>query len=869
MKKYSAFLLLIFSLALNVMASTGGKISGFIMTESGEPLMGANIMLEDTYFGTASSESGHFYLLNIPPGKYSVKFMMMGYKTYIQKEILVKSDFTTQLDITMAVNVLQSGEEVIVIAERPLIQKDATSKIQVVGEDEIVNLPVEDFKDILATQAGFTTDANNEIHVRGGRSNEILYMIDGIIVDDPMGGGYDGTVNQNAIQEMSIISGAFNAEYGKAMSSIVNIVTKDGSDHFTGKIEYISDQLNESIYHSQGAFDEVIDTNFQYIDLAESLYDIYENAPENFYLTPIIPFLNIPIKGKLNVSLGGKIPLINTYFFMSGLYSQIDSPLPHGANIRQDYQVKLTKNFTNKIKLFGTMHSSTYLYQNYSHDWKYLPENNTHTFKVNDRYSLNLTHTLNQSTYYNMSLSRTNINSKVSTSGFLPDSLIKPIYDESFAFYGSGNNGNYSEHNSIKNALKLDFTSQINSRHLVRSGLTYDLHDLDILTINEPWESGKNFEDDTTFSPVEASFYLQDKIEYDFLIINVGLRYDRLNPMASMWENVEQFVVKDSSGQYVSSPIEDAGVNAKWSPRIGIAYPVTENTVFHFSYGHFFQNPGFSSYYYNANREISSTLPLVGNPKVKSQKTVTFETGLKQTLSENSVLEVSAWMKDIRDLLSTKQIRYLSNQYILYTNSDYASVKGMDFTLRADSRYIGGSVNYTFSVAKGSNSTPMGGYFDAYENEEIPHEEFYLDFDQRHDIALDLNAMIPKMSGSFLGKIIQYSTLNVLLNAASGLPYTPYIDFGARVEQNSERQPWTYSLDFRLKKTFHIGSFKLGSYIEGKNITDHRNVMFVYSRTGEPFNPGISGVGTSLDSNYNPARLGPLRAFKIGTYINW
>jgi len=251
---YSLALLLI--IITSSYAGVGGKFAGKVIDKNGNPLIGVNIIIENTDLGTISDNQGNYYFLNIPPGHYNIRFMMIGYKTVIHEDIIIMSDFTTKLAVGMEQTVI-SGEEVTVTASKPLIQKDATSSIKVIDSENIVDMPVVDFKDVLATQAGFTEDASGGIHVRGGRTKEILYMIDGMVVKDPLQGDYSGSVNQNAIQEMTIISGTFNAEYGQAMSSVVNIVTKEGGDEFSGKLEFISPQLNDSPYHSDGAFKAV------------------------------------------------------------------------------------------------------------------------------------------------------------------------------------------------------------------------------------------------------------------------------------------------------------------------------------------------------------------------------------------------------------------------------------------------------------------------------------------------------------------------------------------------------------------------------------------------------------------------------------
>jgi len=850
-----------------ILAGVGGKLAGTVMSESGGPLVGVNIVIDGTEMGTASGETGEYFILNILPGRYTAKFMMIGYKTSIQKDVVIVSDFTTRLDVSLEQTVLEADEEVVVFAMRPLIQRDVTSKVIVVDADEIINMPVVDFKDVLVTQAGFTTDASGGIHVRGGRTKEILYMIDGIIVKDPLMGDFSGSVNQNAIQEMTVISGTFNAEYGQAMSSVVNIVTKEGGDIFHGKIEHITDQLNESPYHISGAFESVSDTHYIWKDLKGNLYNYLQDNLGTTSNKPLLPLADLSVPGSVSLNMGGQFPLVrNLNYFFSGYYGSNNSWLPHGIDINQDIQLKLTGRVGSKIRLTSHIHSSNRLYQKYSHTWKYMPEHQGHTFKSNDRLALILTHSLREPLFYTVSLSRQDVATRVGVMDKSPDEYERPLTDESVYFYGSGDQGIYTDNKSVTYSAQMDVTYQLNDRHLLKSGFTHTSHNLDIYTEEEPWVGGTNFKDDATFTPIENSFYIQDKIEYDFLIINMGLRYDRVDPNAAIWGNINRFVEWDSTNNvWIPASLVSVPARTKWSPRIGIAYPVTEKTVFHFSYGHFFQTPTFDAMTYNAQKDISATLPLVGNPRVKPQKTVAFETGLKQALSSDVAFELTFWSKDIRDLLSTLQIRYLSNQYVVYTNTDYATIKGIDMSVRKRfSNFFGGSLNYSLSMAKGNNSDPIGGYFSAYTLEEIPHQEYFLDYDQRHDIAVNLDIRTPEQVG-----MASNINANLLINAGSGLPYTPYVDPTIRVDINSARKPWTFSADLRVRKRIFLQSINLTAFLEVLNLTNYKNVLYVYSRTGKPFDPGFSGVGTSEDANHNPARLGRGRTIKAGLSLEW
>ncbi len=841
-------------------------------------MVGVNVVIDGTSMGTATDENGEFFILNVPPGTYSIKFMMIGYKIAIHQDVQVVSDFTSRVNASLEIVALDAREEVYVVATRPLIQRDATATIRVISAEDIIAMPVDNFKDVLATQVGFTRDEDGGIHVRGGRTKEILYMIDGVIVRDPMEGDFSGTVNQNAIQEMTVISGTFNAEYGQAMSSVVNIVTKEGGDQFHGRFEYTSDQINAYKYHESGAFEYLDtsyadeDTAFQYVDLRKGLFDAFKNAPEGFYPKALVPLVELPLSGQLSLSLGG--PLFGkTSYYLSGLFSSEESPLPHGGDISQDIQLRLSHHLTDQIKLGAHLHSSNRLYQNYSHRWKYRPQSNSHTYKGNDRVSFSLTHTLSEAWYYNLHLSSQTVGSKIGVSNLNPEEYERPLTDASVYFYASGNQGQYTDNLSHTQSLNIS-TTYGTGEHLFKAGFNYSAHQLEIYTEEDPWLGGTNFKDDTTYTPTEQSFYLQDKIEFEYLILNLGLRYDRIDPRLGMWEDITRFALWDSSSQsWVPAPVIDAPVESKWSPRIGLAYPVTENTVFHFSYGHFFQSPDFKAMTYNADKDISAALPLVGNAGVKPQKTVAFEVGVKQALSLTTKLTATVWSKDIRDLLSTQSYRIISIPVVVYTNSDYASVKGVDLSLdRQFSRSFSANLSYTLSVARGNNSTPIAGYFSAYENEEIPHKEYYLDFDQRHDLSLNLSYRGgAKNGGVFMGlRPLANVNANLLLNVASGLPYTPYVDPTIQVEENSARKPWVYSLDLRLRRQFSAGNLKPAFFLEIMNLTNHENILSVNSRTGKPFDQGSSGlVGAGDDSNLNPAKLGRGRSIKAGFSVGW
>jgi hypothetical protein len=862
--KTSTFFLVAFLLTAPALlfAGTTGKIAGTVKdAATNEPLPGCTVIIEGTMMGATCDADGKYYIINVPPGTYSVRASMIGYKPTKVTNVRVAVDLTTELDFKVTQAAVEMGETVI-IAERPLIQKDMTSKLSIVSSDELINMPVENVQDVLATKAGFTTDADGNIHARGGRTGEIAYMIDGAYVKDPLNGGFNNMMNKDAVQELMIVSGAFNAEYGDAMSSVVSVVTKEGGETLHGKLEFMSGMLNSSPYRKANAFAGVTDVG---------LY-VNRNIVDRMGFKPFS--LEIPVEGTLNASLSGPIPVFSSLsFFVSGKYKNENSYLPHGYSLEREGFAKLTYRVSPLLKLSLSDQATGNEYQRYSHAWKYLNDHQAHNVQNTNRLSMLLTHTVNgglfytlQGTYYTNDLT-TQVGNK------LPQDYVRGQTGESVYFYVSGDDAPYTKDKTATASLKGDATYQANNDNQFKGGIELKSHRIEVHEESEPWPGGAQYKDEYVRTPVEGSAYVQDKIEYDYLILNLGVRMDYADPRATMWPDVRRFGSFGANNVWIPSVEEKVSPKAQISPRIGLAHPVTDRAVLHFSYGHFFQNPDYNSLYYNHNKDLSTSMPLVGNPGVKAQKTVAYETGIKYKLSDDWALEASGWYKDITDLLSTLQISYLSQDYVVFYNSDYASVKGIDLTLsKRYSDYISGSINYTYMVAKGNNSQPLGGYLDAFNKEEIPHQEYYLDFDQTHDIAINLSLNIPKDQGpELLGmKPLSDLNVNVVFQAGSGLPYTPYVDPTVRIDVNSARKPWTSTVDLRMTKKVSFTGIAATVFLEITNLLNTENVRYVYARTGKPFDTGIAGlVGSSPDADHNPASLGPPRIIKAGVQLIW
>ncbi|OPX33631.1 hypothetical protein B1H10_05415 [candidate division KSB1 bacterium 4484_188] len=326
-------------------AGTSGKITGVVKDkENKEALIGVNIQILGLPLGGASDVDGFYFINNVPPGTYTLKATYLGYRPVEIKNVQVTVDHTTEISIEMEPASIEFEETITVVAERPLIQKDATSKRAVIDGSQIADiLPVSTVREALAMQAGVVKDEDGQIHIRGGRLGEVAYLIDGTYVRDPFDNSLGGNVDVEAIQEMEVISGTFNAEYGNAMSGIVNIVTKEGSPTYKIKFQYETPMLNESPYHRK---DWLLYTD-EVKKLPEAEKEKYKDAVrtetgESAYRefrvldSKFSDLTGLNVLGKFNSSLSGPVPFFSKmHFFVSGTFRNEDSYLPYGFTLER------------------------------------------------------------------------------------------------------------------------------------------------------------------------------------------------------------------------------------------------------------------------------------------------------------------------------------------------------------------------------------------------------------------------------------------------------------------------------------------------------------------------------------------------------
>ena len=253
MRSFKKLFLIALTCIPAIYAGETGKLNGFIKeAETNEPLIGANVVVLGTTLGAASDVTGFYFINNIPPGTYRVQVSMIGYQTIVFEDVKIMSDLTSELNADLASTTIEMESEIVVIAQRPVVQQDLTStRIVVDGSMIVEDLGAQDINEVLKLQAGVTVGTDGEFHIRGGRTGGTVYEVDGVPLTNPFLRNLAGEIEVENVQELQAHLGTFDAEYGNAADGIITISTKDGGNEYSGKFLYESPMLNSSPYHEK------------------------------------------------------------------------------------------------------------------------------------------------------------------------------------------------------------------------------------------------------------------------------------------------------------------------------------------------------------------------------------------------------------------------------------------------------------------------------------------------------------------------------------------------------------------------------------------------------------------------------------------
>ncbi|MCP4411927.1 MAG: TonB-dependent receptor [Gammaproteobacteria bacterium] len=426
------------------------------------------------------------------------------------------------------------------------------------------------------------------------------------------------------------------------------------------------------------------------------------------------------------------------------------------------------------------------------------------------------------------------------------------------------------------------------------------------------------------YEPIIMSAYLQDKIEFGDLVLNLGLRYDRIDPNA--WQFKKLAAEEDADGELIKSTgmfggndifdesdIEESEVHQFISPRMGVAFPVTETTVFHAQYGKFYQSPNLNDLYLSpffldswVNR--GGYFTTIDNPNLEPPKTTSYEVGFKQALGGFAALRITAFYKETEGLVQVIPIQTDLTEIAFTWNGDFGVIKGLDLMLTiARVSNFSAKVNYEMQFANGTGSGSQSNFDIAWQDGgsgNFPKFTMPLDYEQRHTGSINIDYRLGEDQGPTLFGIkpFEYTGLNLLASFNSGNPYTrmqlgTVLPFSGRYDNdglsekpysavNAETSPWVTRFDFRLDRRFKLplGDAALTLSLYVLNLFNTENIRDVWITTGSGNDTGylsteagqtyFQGLSKTDQQNYlmreqDFFNYGIPRQIRLGAKINF
>ena len=944
-------------------AQTTGKISGTVTAEDGTALSGANVSVLGTASGAAANENGEFLILNVPAGSYTVKGSYIGYSSLEVVNVRVTSGLNTEVTLALGVSAVE-GDVVQVTAEKPLIQKDETSSVSVVTSEQLTNMPIRSLDGVLATMPGVVVQ-NNDVHIRGGRDNEVAYFLNGASTTNLGNRENLVYVPQEAIEELQVQVGGYDAEVSGANSGVVKRSLKRGTSEFTGTLSHqfdggtagddffggysyghattlasVSGPLMGESLKFFAAF-EKSDEEDPYVKVSNAFAfdkqkDESPNAPtygsdeydlswkdgvtpgssdEFTNLTGTLTYDAGPLRATVGVVQNSK-----TNNQGGGIMSQLrwggaTIMTEDSVSVDVDPRYSFTESASTMItsELTYALSSNTILRANVS---QYSQESET-----NDNWFGN-----DWQVWHDSSAVQDYLGIADDSTGWSP---FKSYYSQKSSYQVNGmdfSRPGTRPSNYYKSAYeKTGFSASLQhvmGNHDIKAGLDYNAHTLrdyyanptvmkfsldnetaiskyghvgygsfgdipedvlktyidgygygfngDAITDEYKWTDPGDAENvvllDGAKMPTEVGFYLQDKMEFDDIIVNVGIRIDQLDPSEKTLATPDSINFYETSGYIEPDSWTDVEPYTEIQPRIGVSFPFTDKTNVYGYYGRFSQLVDLNSMYYTAydyRTQINSGGNFYSNPVgfgLEPVRTTQYEIGFKQQVSDNAALKVTGFYKNQKGLIQADRVSTyagdLDGAYNYVRNGDFATTKGLELSL-ALRRYNGLAVNmnYTMSQAEGTGSG-RSSYLAALDRQSTPPLMVNpVDFNQAHSGSVNLDY---RVSGT--NSLLDGLGSNMLFTFNSGHNFTyVYRPVGGQVsafdagvdymDDTRSRQalesigasqtPWVYNLDLKLDKRFAFGDYGVTVFARVNNLFDRRNALNVYQATGSADDDGF------------------------------
>jgi len=799
-----------------------GTLSGKVFDkDTGIILPGASIIVEGTTSGAMADKTGFYMIQNLPAGRYDVSVSMIGYSKLTIKDVQISVDLNTVLNFHLSTEVL-ALDEVVITKKRELIQSEITSSTYFIDGEEISKkLPIDSYRTAIATLPGIAGK-----HFRGGAETQVLYLLDGLPIQGSLSREISSYFPNSSIVEMMVQTGGFNAEYGHATSGIVNLVTKDGGHKASGEFRFYSDVFETGLTEN-------------------------DNTRR----------LEFNVGGPMTIGLGG--PLIHSKYFISADVNLSDTPFRE--KMQQAFSSPIFTNYNINSKLSFDISKTTVLsFQGLLSNWqwhRFDPQWESNLSGLGEhkhrshRLSASLTHTFSPRLFSSVRFANYTYTREVLgvAEDEQPGLVFEDPGDPTSKIIG-GKQPWSEETRERVNFFKFDLVGQLSDRHMIKTGFDYQSYklrsnatnfsfvprrtDFNAITLNK---ITNNF----VYTPEFFAVYFQDKLEINKITANVGLRYDVFAPGVTLDPPPEVFQALRK--KLKAPPAATRAQNHRpLSPRIGVSMPLSENERLHVNYGWYYQMPPMYYLYTNADRDLSSYVPFIGNVDLQPIKTVSSEFSYKRIIADDMLFVFTGFFKRFDNLVDTQSF-ILPDSLIdesttiigfsRFTNSAHGKASGFEVTLQKRlTPQLSGRISYTFMKAKGTNSTPEDGHNAALLGTPASSDkEFPLSWDQRHSVVLN---------ASYESRKLQ---LNVLYRLFSPLPVTS----PGSATPNDLRLSWRNILDIKIRLTStRLFGGRLNPFVEIRNVFDDKNVIHTTDYAGvrayRLFDPINSELGRRL-----------------------
>lgn len=911
LKKTYFLLIAILSLSSMAAFAQDGMLSGTVNDkEDGEPLIGVNVIIKGTSFGTATDLDGNYTIKNIRPGDYSIEFRYIGYERLLLTAIVVKSGETTDLDVEMGFKSITSDEEVTVIGERPIFDVEQSSTSTTVSREQIDAAPVQKVEDVVGMTAGVVKDPTG-LYIRGGRANETGYVVDGVSAQDPLAGtGFGLDLGTNAYSSVEVTTGGVGVEYGNLTSGVVAVQTRDGSDKYSGSFAHKRDNPGRMTSTKANFFTDT--------------YELTLGGP-------------LPITKNLLPAVGINIPG-NIYFFMTAQAStsngftrnaadQVRTSLiddtfwsPREDN-RWNGMFKLTYKIKPGMRLEGAYQRSLSINQN-TRMLQIIGDNsqirpgyqfffsqnldNANSYAHDSKLAyIKWTHALSGKTFYDVQLSRlfTRLRADANGRNWRPETVdgefdagsvvvypVTPFYasdDFTYVLPGSGlsNNGgiaslwhdHFAEEYTLRSNMTTFFAGETNR---LRLGFEMKFMEYQWIDITRPWVGAPIQTGPNTFTRTSrlgassdiwdvhtsrGALYISDQIRYQGLIANLGVRYQYWFPGAYIDKFVDDPLspipdkVRES---YKESTYNFFGNRFKMRllPRVSVSFPVRENMVMYFNYAHKTKLPhptylyaGLDPFY-----QDRSFLSELGNPNLDPEVDISYELGFRYQLSSNDAFNINAFWSDKYDFITAKKAIVpdatgRDTERLFRVNGDFARVRGLEITyIKRYSHFLQGNISATYSKAEGLSSTSNDALADIIAGgQDIGNNiETPLAWDRPFDVKASAIFNWDRERGMFDLEILNKFKAYLSGTFRSGLRYTPMIYRGP------ESNPITGEKNWRPKYEVNPEPTKKYSKIGEPWVMFDFNLQKWFEVKGTKVVATLEV--TNLFNNKNPAIINPV-----------